>query len=732
MAVSTGTRLGSYEFLTPIGAGGMGEVWKARDTKLGRDVALKILPELFASDPDRLSRFQREAQVLASLNHPNIAAIYGIEDFRSGGSSDPLTKALVLELVDGPTLADRIVHGSIPIEEALPIAKQIAEALEAAHAQGIIHQDLKPANVKVKADGMVKVLDFGLAKLTGPPEGPDVTVSSTMTSPALTRMGVMLGTAAYMSPEQAKGRPVDNRADVWAFGCVLFEMLTGRRAFAGATVTETLAAVLERQPEWQALPRSIPAAIRRLLHRCLEKEPKNWLHAIADARLEIEDAPRETTVASWHAPRPAVWLAVVAGCAASLGLGWLLGARSVPATVAVSRWLLDVRPATALLGASPGERSEFGRSRPSRTALALSPNGRTLAFTAQRDGTTRLYVRALDKAEAAVIAGTDGADGPFFSPDGNWVGFWAGGAIRKVALAGGPPVKVSDTSQPWGATWPSQDAIVYASPANGTIWTVAAAGGMPRELTKLATGEFRRVLPQMLPREEWLLFTAIPATGNWEQTRVVAQSLDTGEQRVLLEGAADARYVPTGHLVYMRLGNLMAAPFDAERAQLTGPEAGMIEGIMQSINSTTVPLDIGAGQYAFSSTGTFAYVAGELHPDFEGMLYWIRRGGSPESIPTPPRAYANPRLSPDGRHVALATWGLRDRNLWRYDLADGIVTRLTTEGRAGFPVWSPDGTQILFALGLTGPPNLFSVRAERRPDTTWSERRRSVSWRVDA
>jgi hypothetical protein len=489
MTLPPGTRLGPYEVTAQIGVGGMGEVYKATDTNLKRAVAVKVLPTSVASDAERLARFQREAEVLAALNHQNIAAIYGLE--RSAGIT-----ALVMELIEGPTLADRIAQGAIPIDEALPIATQIAEALEAAHERGIIHRDLKPANVKLRPGGAVKVLDFGLAKAMEPAGAmsPNASISPTITSPAMmTGVGMILGTAAYMGPEQARGRRVDHSADVWAFGCVLFEMLTGRRAFGGETVTETLAAVLERQPDWQALPSSTPSDIRRLLQRCLEKEPKNRLHAIADVRLALEDARHDgTTVASANINRRVVWGAVALGCAASLAVGWLLGSRPpASAPIDVSRWLLDVRPATALIGALQVERSEYQRSRPSRTAVALSPNGRTIAFTAQRDGTTRLYIRALDRMDASVIAGTDGADGPFFSPDGTWVGFWANGAIRKVPLTGGPPVKVSDTDLPSGATWASDDTIVFANAA--AIWEVGSSGGTPRALTKLAQGEFRRV-----------------------------------------------------------------------------------------------------------------------------------------------------------------------------------------------------------------------------------------------
>jgi serine/threonine-protein kinase len=715
MALAAGTRLGPYEIGAQIGSGGMGEVYRATDTNLGRQVAIKVLPDVFAADAERLVRFEREARTLASLNHPNIAIIHGVEKGDPSTGTGHAVRALVMELVEGSTLADRIAHGPMALDEAVPIARQIAGAFEAAHEQGIIHRDLKPANVKVRDDGTVKVLDFGLAKALEP-DSPSLplSMSPTFTSPVMTKVGVLLGTAAYMSPEQARGRIVDKRTDIWAFGCVLYEMLAGRPAFPGETVTETLAAVLERQPDWQALPGSTPGVIRRLLHKCLQKDPKSRLHDIADARLELDEAPSDVTVVNRSTSGPKWWLAlaVVAG-AAGLAIGWLLGARSEPVTPVVSRWLLDVRPATALLGAHPVERAPFARLRPSRLSIALSPDGRTLAFTAQRDGITRLYVRALDRAEATAVAGTDGADGPFFSPDGRWVGFWASGAIRKAALAGGPPVKISDSDYLFGASWPSDDTIVYAS-ATRTIWKVASAGGAPQALSERKTGEVRHVLPQILNGGTWLLFTVLTADSDWEHSRVVAQSLQTGERKVLLEGAADARYVPTGHLVFMRQGNLMAQPFDVVGARLTGPEVGIIEGVMQSIDSGSVGLDTGAGQYTVSSTGTLIYVVGQRSPDFEATVHWMNRDGSTQQVPVPAplRPFNLPRLSPDGLHLALGMYSSREWTLWRYGFADRTLARVTIEGRAAFPVWSPDGTQILFRLTMGGLPSLAVVRAD--------------------
>ncbi len=502
MALQPGTTVGVYEVLSAIGAGGMGEVYKARDTKLDRDVALKILPDAFVNDPERLARFQREAKVLASLNHPNIAAIYGLEE--SGDSP-----ALVLEYVPGPTLQDRIAKGPIPLDEALPIARQIAEALEAAHEQGIIHRDLKPANVKVKDDGTVKVLDFGLAKALGPDlSDTEAANSPTMTmTAAATKMGVIMGTAAYMSPEQAKGRQVDKRADIWAFGVVLYEMLTGRQAFGGTDISETLAAVLRQEMDWTDLPSDTPHSVRRLLRRCLERDHKRRLPEIGTARLEIDetDAAPEPFAGDSTArvAQPTLWqrpvsvAAIVLGSAVILGLAVWTMTRPLQSDLRITRFRIPFEA-----GALPGV---------SGPLLALSPDGTTLVYAARNEGgTLQLFRSRMDQLDAEPIADTEGASNPFFSPDGTWVGFRGdGNAIKKVALAGGPVVTISEASGFRGATWGPDDTIIFGAGVGGGLSRVSADGGEPEAITTPDTdaGEVQHRWPQLLPGGNAVLFS---------------------------------------------------------------------------------------------------------------------------------------------------------------------------------------------------------------------------------
>ena len=730
MALASGTKLGSYEITSAIGAGGMGEVYQAHDAKLGRDVAIKVLPEAFAHDPERLSRFQREAKMLASLNHLNIATIHGLE--QSNGTS-----YLVMELVSGETLAERIKRdGAVPIEEALKIAVQIAEALEAAHEKGIIHRDLKPANVKLTPEGKVKVLDFGLAKAFAG----DATDSNPSESPTLSRaatmQGVILGTAAYMSPEQARGKAVDKRTDIWAFGCVLYELLTGKQAFQGEDVTEILAAVVKTEPDWSQLPQASPSTIRALLHRCLQKDRRQRLHDAADVRIEIEDAlsasASTTPVASEVRQNP-TWrwvlvtaLALVIGATIAGFTVWKL--RPAERLPDVTRLLVGVAPAEGLQTAAQGLVSA-GRGRPTRTAMALSPDGKYLVFVGFQSGKRQLYLKAMDQLEATPIPGTEGSDSPFFSPDGQWIGFYQGvvevgaiGELKKVPLSGGPPVTLCKTPPMYGVSWGPNDIIVFAGERGGGLSRISASGGTPQLLTTvdLKKGEYSHRLPQMLPGGQAVLFTVQKADRRWDDAQIVVKSLVSGEQKVLIENGTDARYVSTGHLVFARSGTLMAVPFDVARMTISGGPIGIIEGVMQDVNSPTGIGDTGAAQFSVSGSGTLVYLAGGTFPGTDQLMVWVDRTGATEPIPVlvPQGAYLVPRISPDGRQLTFYTAGI-DTNVWIYDLSRGALSRVTTEGVNKFPIRTPDGQRVTFSSTTAGPGNLFwkltdgSGKAER-------------------
>ena len=544
MPLNVGSRLAHYDVTALIGEGGMGQVYQATDTKLNRQVALKILPEAFASDPDRLARFQREAQVLASLNHPGIAAIYGLEEDETDN-----TRALVLELVEGPTLADRIAQGPIPVDEALPIAKQIAEALEAAHEAGVIHRDLKPANIKVKADGTVKVLDFGLAKALDPSPETDPSQSPTLTA-AATQMDVIMGTAAYMSPEQARGKPVDRRADIWAFGVVLYEMLTGTKPFPGDDISQTLARVIDRDPDWGALPKVLPPALYTYLRRCLQRDPKERIRDMGDVRLAMEGA-FETTVSAvteptvaprlraWQRPIPAAVAALVIAAIAG-GMVWGL-VSPAPAPAGTVTRLPFILPEGDVMGIATG--------------MALSPDGRMLVYAARREGARQLFVRTRDQMTVRPLGGTDGARHPFFSPDGAWVGFFADGSLKKVALAGGPPVTLCAAGLRRGATWGPDDTIVFASSDASGLMQVSAAGGEPRPLTEPSEGSFH-LWPTFVPGAEAVLYT-IAEPGNLDAFEVAVVSPDTGAQQTLV-GGTYGTVTASGHLVFGREASLTA------------------------------------------------------------------------------------------------------------------------------------------------------------------------------
>ncbi|MEO5741460.1 MAG: protein kinase [Vicinamibacterales bacterium] len=684
MPLIPGTRLGVYEVMAQIGAGGMGQVYRATDTTLGRQVAIKILPDAFAQDAERLARFEREAKTLAALNHPNIAAIYGLE--RSSG-----TLALVMELVEGDDLSQRIARGAIPLDEALPIAKQIAEALEAAHERGIIHRDLKPANIKVRADGTVKVLDFGLAKGMDPPAGlsPNVSQSPTVTSPAMTQAGMILGTAAYMSPEQARGKVVDKRADIWAFGCVLYETLTGRRPFVGEDVPLTLSNVLQREPDWDALPTDVPALLATFLRRCLAKDPRQRVRDMGDIRLALDGAFElagmrgpalevRFDIAPWQ--RPLSVAAIVLGAVAVSALTTWTFTRPAPALPAAVTRTSIVLPPTQT-------RTNFGRR-----GIAISPSGSHFVYVANQ----QLYLRAFDELEARPMAGseqTSPAD-PFFSPDGRWIGFFSlrDGALEKVALGGGAAVRLAAASSSYGASWGEDDTIVYAQDGQG-ILRLSASGGKPEVLLAVeAPAGIHQ--PQMLPGGKAVLYTRCASScfgpDGWDAAQVVVEDLATGERTVAVNGGTDARYLPTGHLVYALRDTLLAIPFDVSRRAVTGGPVLLVGGVSRAgIN--------GAANADLSRTGTLVYVAGGV----EGTrtLVWVDRTGREEMIPAPLRPYYTPRLSPDGTRVVVFA-NDAERDLWAWDFARASLTRLTvTPTTETFGVWTPDGRRVVFASG---------------------------------
>ena len=686
MILAAGTRLGQYEVLAPLGSGGMGEVYRARDTKLGRDVALKVLPNAFTLDPDRIARFKREAQVLASLNHPNIAAIYGVEDSTN-------VHALVLELVEGETLADRIAQGPVPPGEAIAIADQIADALEAAHERGIIHRDLKPANIALKPDGTVKVLDFGLAKaMEGAPGSSDPSLSPTITTPAMTQMGMILGTAAYMSPEQARGKPVDHRADVWAFGVVLFEMLTGQRLHPGETVSDTLASVLKTEPSWDALPHTTPSSLRRVLRSCLEKDPRRRLQAIGDRRLLVDDPVQPATISG----SPSVTIAAV-GVAAVLAVA--LVTLSVvhfrqPATVAAAS------PVARVAIALPPE-SELDRK--AYPALGLSPDGTKLTYVAaQGSAASQLFLRMMDGTASKPIAGTEGAHSPFFSPDGQWIAFFAQGKLKRVPAAGGAAQVLCDAPGGMGGDWAADDTIYFVPSNTAGIWKVSASGGTPEEVTKLdrSKGEVGHRWPQALPGGKGLLFTVWVGPG-WDEKSLHLHVFGVGERRVLAQGASSGRYVSSGYLVYNRDGaqNLMALPFDLGRLQVTGgPAVTLAEQVWEG--------GAEGAQFAVSDAGTMAYVPSHAHR-YERRLAWVDREGKVEPLPAAPRPYYDPRISPNGEQVAVSSEESTER-VWTYNFARATLTPLTAAGVSSqAPAWMPDGARVVYRGTREGSRNLF-------------------------
>jgi hypothetical protein len=681
MPLTTGTRLGSYEISAALGAGGMGEVYRARDTKLNRDVAVKVLPEAFAADPERLARFEREAQVLAALNHPNIAHVYGLEK-RERQDRHDTSAFIVMELVDGEELAQRIARGPMPLDEALPIATQIAEALEAAHEQGIVHRDLKPANVKIKTDGTVKILDFGLAKAI---DSAVSTVSATM-SPTLsihaTQAGIILGTAAYMSPEQARGKPVDKRADIWSFGAVLYEMVTGRKPFRGDEVSDVLASILKDEPRWDL----VPHRLRPLLKRCLEKDPRKRLRDVSGVGLLLEEPSLAATRA--HTSR-LPWVATGALAVVAAMALWAPWRRTSPELRPLVRLDVDLG-SDVLLGSPQG------------ADVIVSPDGNRLAWVSRG----RLFTRRLDQSKALELAGTLGAASPFFSPDGRWLAFFAAGRLRKVSVEGGASITLCDAPQGRGGGW-SEDGRIVASLDGNLLATISDAGGAPTPLMPLAQGEAQHRWPHVLPGSRAMIFTARPTSStSWDDATIEVLRVPDGRRKTLQRGGSFGRYVAAsngdGYLLYVTKGTLFAVPFDVGRLEVRGTPLPIVEDV--GYNGAN-----GAAQFDLSRAGTLVYrraLSGAVV-----SLQWLDAIGNLQALPTKPAVYLQPRLSPDGRLLAMAITSGDGTDIWVYEWQRDVMSRLTFGGgNYGYPVWSPDGRFLVFFAGGLG--GLYWIRAD--------------------
>ena len=685
MSLAPGTRIGPYEVLSIIGAGGMGEVYRARDLKLNRDVALKTLPQALAIDPDRLMRFKREAHILASLNHPNIAAIYGVEE--SNG-----VQALVLELVDGPTIADRLALGPLPLDEALAIAGQMALALEAAHEHGVVHRDLKPANVSVRSDDTVKVLDFGLAKAAEASDGltASATTSPTITSPALTRMGVVLGTAAYMSPEQAKGRIADKRSDVWAFGAVLYEMLSGRRAFKGDDPLETLTSVLRDPIDLNALPAATPPAVRRLIGRCLERDAKRRLRDIGEARIVLEDAgtpeleeSRQTHAPARRSKQLVIPLALTAMIAAALGgVAALYLNRRNPPPAPVMRLtipLMDGQTFSAAAG---------------RPAIAISHDGSRIVYAAAKG----LFSRLLSEVDPRAIPGTEQYEltsHPVFSPDDRQLLFFvpADRTIKKIPVAGGAATTLCSADPPYGISW-SADGIVLGQGRRGIMRVSPDNEWPPTSLLQVKDDEEAHG-PQLLPDGKHVLYTLAtgPEPERWSKAKTVVQPIGSGAPRTLIEGSTDARYLPTGHLVFGVEGRLVTSAFDLRELKVTGNREPLVHEVRLSGGGTT-----GTVHFSVSDNGTLIYLPG-IPPAvlLSGELALTDRKGNIERLKLPPGRYMWPRVSPDGNRAAFAIEDGAAVNIHTYELSGASnVQRRTYGGSNRFPIWAADNRRIAF------------------------------------
>ena len=700
LSLAPGSLLGTHEIVGLLGAGGMGEVYRARDTRLNRLVAIKVLPEVYASDPDRVARFHREAQAVAALNHPNIATIY---DVAEAGS----TKFLVLELIEGETLADRVRRGAVPVEEALVIIKQVLEALEAAHERGICHRDLKPANIKQTPEGVIKVLDFGLAKFMQSSKASSQVANSPTLSVAGTYPGVILGTAGYMSPEQAKGHEADHRSDLFGVGCILYELLTGRQAFEGETASEILAGVLKSDVEMSRLPPRLNPRLTELLRRCLEKSPRKRWHAAADVRVEVESLMGRGTVveeAKAAGPQP-MWRRAAPIVGALLAGGTIAGA---------AVWMLkpEVPQPIARFAIEIPEGQIF--SGPGRKLVAVSPDASQIVYAANN----RLYLRALSGLEFVEIAGSSPGGvslNPVFSPDGESIAFWtqSDATIRRIARGGGAPITVCKCgTAPYGMQWTKEGLVFGQFP--GGIMRVSLQGGVPEVIAVAEAGEVASQ-PQMLPDGKAVVFAVRKEAEDWDAARIVVQELG-GSRATLVDGGADPRVLPSGHLVFARAGTLLAVPFDASNRKLLGVPVPIIEGIRRGAQAPTGPTT-GVAHFDYSANGVMVYVPGPVagpRDDQSGTdLALFDFNGAVRVLGLPRRAYRSPRASRDGKLLTFYLEDDKDASVWTYEIdAARAAQRLTFDGRNRYPVWSSDGRSVFFQSDRDGSRAIFRQLAD--------------------
>jgi len=667
-------------------------VYRARDTRLERSVAIKILPEQFCADPVRKERFEREAKTISSLNHPHICVLYDV------GHQDG-TDYLVMECLEGQTLAKRLEKGPLPFEQALKYGAQIADALDKAHLCGVVHRDLKPGNIMLTPSG-AKLLDFGLAKPAAPLASALTLTEATPRSP-MTEEGTIVGTFQYMSPEQVEGKEVDPRSDIFSLGAVLYEMLTGLKAFGGKSQLSVASAILEKEPApissvKPMMPPSLDHAVKRCLAKVLEErwqsasDLASELKWIAEGGSQLSapsTAPAKEFGASWLAA--ALWSALALLLAAVTGFVVWHEKRAPP--LPVSRTMITLPPGQRLAGLN-------------QAALALSPNGTQLAYVAVQGGIQQIYLRAMDSLEARPLPGTEGAVNPFFSPDSQWLGFFAGQKLKKISITGGAAVSLSDAAQSFGASWGSLGTIAFSPLQVSTIQQVSEAGGVPQPLTKIEKGEVSHRRPEFMPGGKALLFAAGPNTFNWNTGQLVVETVGTAERRTLVKGVIHPRYAASGHLLYVQGGNLVATPFDPQRLTITGAAVPVVEGVLHSTTS-------GAAQYSISDTGTLVYISGASYSD-QRKLVWVNRRGEEQLLAAPARAYVFPRVSPNGKQVGVAITE-QESQVWLYDLSRETLTRFTFDGTLNLnTVWTPDGKRIAFQSNKDGPPNLYWQNAD--------------------